>query len=351
MSTNPPSSGELDAARLLLDRLGVTAEQLLSTPGPEVAMPTFDTFIDRASAAISVGALKVYQPYFKKIRKEWGQRLIDEPTGLEIQRFAEQARSQAVVRRNARGGRVAGEHMIGAFRCLYRLAVADELIDENKNPAAKAVKPRRLSNSRRALLDHQLMQINEIAVTTGNDHDLDGLLIRLHVETACRRGGALSMRRYDLDPDQCLVRLREKDETERWQPISPTLMRHLLAHWQQRGDGDPHSTGQLLRYRHGRPISYRRYDHLWKRIGENLPWVTAQQVSTHWLRYTTLTWVERAFGYAVARAYAGHNNRADNGSTATYVRAELYEVVLALTVLTGEPHPLLPVEHAVALTR
>ena len=228
--------------------------------------------------------------------------------------------------------------MIAAFRCLYRLAIADGLLDERSNPAAKAVKPRRLGNSRRALLDHQLAQINDIATTTGNDSELDALLIRLHVETACRRGGAIALRPFDLDPDQCLIRLREKGESDRWQPISPTLMRHLLLHTAERGDGNP--MGQLLRYRHGRPITYRRYDHLWVRIGEHLPWVTAQQVSTHWLRYTTLTWVERAFGYAVARAYAGHNNRTDIGTTATYVRADLYEIALALAALTGETHPL-----------
>ncbi len=56
--------------------------------------------------------------------------------------------------------------------------------------------------------------------------------------------------------------------------------------------------GQLLRYRNGQPITYRRYDHLWVRIGEHLPWVYVQQISTHWLRHTTLTWVERNFGYA-----------------------------------------------------
>lgn len=58
----------------------------------------------------------------------------------------------------------------------------------------------------------------------------------------------------------------------------------------------------MLRYRDGKPLTYRRYDHLWQRIGEYLPWVAVQQISTHWLRHTTLTWVERNFGYAVAPA-------------------------------------------------
>src|SRR5688572_11489657 len=80
----------------------------------------------------------------------------------------------------------------------------------------------------------------------------DALLLRFHTETACRRGGALNLRRVDLDQRHCLVRLREKGGTERWQPTSPTLMHHLLAHWDDRGDGDPRSTGQLLRYRNRR---------------------------------------------------------------------------------------------------
>ncbi|GAA1938043.1 hypothetical protein GCM10009754_01330 [Amycolatopsis minnesotensis] len=126
----------------------------------------------------------------------------------------------------------------------------------------------------------------------------------------------------------------------RWQPVSPTLMRHLISHNEQRGDGDP--SAQLLRYRNGQPITARRYDHLWQRIGKQLPWVATQQVSTHWLRHTTLTWVERNFGYAVARAYAGHDGKSDAGTTSTYVRADLAEVATALAALTGEPHPLAP---------
>jgi integrase/recombinase XerC len=51
--------------------------------------------------------------------------------------------------------------------------------------------------------------------------------------------------------------------------------------------------------------------------------------------------VERNFGYAVARAYAGHTDGSgDVGATSTYVRASLPEVAAALARLTGEPHPL-----------
>ncbi len=52
------------------------------------------------------------------------------------------------------------------------------------------------------------------------------------------------------------------------------------------------------------------------------PGCATQQISTHWIRHTTLTWVERNFGYAVAHAYAGHTDSGgDAGATSTYVRA------------------------------
>ena len=116
-------------------------------------------------------------------------------------------------------------------------------------------------------------------------------------------------------------------------------MRNLLAHADDRGATGP--ADQVLRYRTGVTITARRYDHLWQRIGRHLPWVAAQQISTHWLRHNTLTWVERNFSYAIAREYAGHSGKNDVGTTSTYVRAGLDEVAAALTALTGERHPLM----------
>jgi integrase len=140
--------------------------------------------------------------------------------------------------------------------------------------------------------DTRLAEINETAAATGDDPELDTLLLRLHTETACRRGGALALRPDDLDPDQCLIRLREKGETVRWQPVSPTLMGRLVQHGRER-HAPP--DGQLLRYPSGRPITSRRYDHLWTRLARHLPWVRTQQISTHWIRHIVpaLTWVER----------------------------------------------------------
>jgi integrase len=94
----------------------------------------------------------------------------------------------------------------------------------------------------------------------------------------------------------------------------------------------------LLRFRHGARLTYRRYDQLWHRIGERLPWVAAQGISTHWLRHTTLTWVERHFGYGIARAYAGHTD-STGAATTTYIKADLQAVAAALAAMTGQTHP------------
>ncbi|NNH70904.1 tyrosine-type recombinase/integrase [Nocardia uniformis] len=229
--------------------------------------------------------------------------------------------------------------MVSALRCIYRHAEADQLIRPSNNPATKVAKPRRLPSTRHALTFEQIKEIGRVASTTGNDRELDALIIRLHIETACRTGGALALNIDDLNVEDCLVRLREKGETERWQPVSPLLMSRLVDHVNTRGGAQ--ATKQVLRYRNGRPVGRRRYDYLVKRIREQLPWAARLQISAHWLRHTTLTFVEREFGYAVARAYAGHSEPTNiDGATYTYVRASLPEVAEALTAVSGQPHPL-----------
>ena len=117
----------------------------------------------------------------------------------------------------------------------------------------------------------------------------------------------------------------------------------LAEHAAARGAVLP--TDAPLRFRTGAALTSRRYDHLWCRIGQRLPWVAAQGISTHWLRHTALTWVERHFSYATARVYAGHTD-STGPATTTYIKADLQAVATALAVMTGQPHPLaVRVEH------
>lgn len=338
MTTN----AALTAALLVIDKLGVSADQLLSTAttsrGPG---PTFADYIPRVARAVTPGARRTYQPYWNILLHLWPDRPITEPTPTEFMHLTAQVKAAAQVRRNSRNGTSAAEHFITAARCLYRHAELDRLITHADNPAAPIPKPRRQPSLRRALTAAELSAVTTVAATTGTDPRLDSLLLRLHTETACRRGGALALTEPGLDPHQCLVLLKEKGETTRWQPVSPTLMHALLDHAQHRPART--SDAPLLRYRNGKPITRRRYDSLWNRIGRVEPWVARHGITTHWLRHTTLTWVERNFGYATAQAYAGHSTQASPAhatSTATYVKATIHDVASALAGLTGEPHPL-----------
>jgi integrase/recombinase XerC len=330
---------EVEAALVLLEKIGITPADLLREASSARKAPTFAEYVPRVSEAVSSGTRRVYGSYWNRVLQVWGPRPITDVSASDISQLAEQVKASVVKRKNARGGRGAAEHLIGALRCMYRHAVADGLIAESANPAARVAKPRRLRSTRRALPDNRLEELCRVAASTGDDPALDSLLLRLHIETACRRGGALALRVEDLDQEQCLVRLREKGETMRWQPVSPTLMSHLLAHGESRGGLD--SGQRLLRYANGRGITSRRYDYLWQRLGKELPWVATQQVSTHWIRHTVLTWVERHYGFATAQAYAGHEEHGRGGKAmATYVRAGLPEVATALAAMSAESHPL-----------
>ena len=278
----------VEAALVLLERMGLSPSDLVAMPRDRKAVPTFAEYVPVVSASVTDGTRRAYGTYWNRIVEHWGDRRLDEPTPSDIRQLMTWVKTHIVARRNARGGRSAAEHLVAALRCLYWRAVEDGLIAEADNPACKVAKPRRLPSTRRAVPDARLAEINHVAATTGDDPELDTLLLRLHTETACRRGGALALRPADLDSDQCLVLLREKGETVRWQPVSPTIMARLIALGRERHAPDD---GQLLRYADGRPITTRRYDHLWTRIGRHLSWVRTQQISIHWIRHTTLTWV------------------------------------------------------------
>ena len=195
---NPDASRQavVEAALVLLERMGLTPADLAAVPQDRKPVPTFAEYVPVVSAAVSAGTRRAYGSYWNRVLEHWGDRRLDEPSPSEIRQLMTHVKTHVVARRNARGGRSAEEHLVAALRCLYRRAVDDGLIGEADNPARKVAKPRRLPTTRRALPDTRLAQINQIAAVTGDDPELDTLLLRLHTETACRRAD----RKHDRQP-------------------------------------------------------------------------------------------------------------------------------------------------------
>jgi integrase/recombinase XerC len=131
-SEQAASAAELEAARLLLARLGVRPEDLLAATGAvREPAPTFAAYVPVVSAAVSDGTRRVYGSYWNRLVEHWGERRLDEPSPSEIEQLSRQLRAERVIRRNARGGQLTSEHFIAALRCLYRHAVDDKLMDDN----------------------------------------------------------------------------------------------------------------------------------------------------------------------------------------------------------------------------
>ena len=116
MTTSSHGTGwsDLDAARLLLGKLGVRPADLMTAPA-SAEFPLIADYLPLVEKAVTKGTRRVYGPYWAKVVREWGHRRVNEPTALEISQLAEQVRAGAVQRRNARGGRGAAEHLIGAL--------------------------------------------------------------------------------------------------------------------------------------------------------------------------------------------------------------------------------------------
>ena len=75
------NDADLDAARLLLARMGITPEQLLKTQHTaKTHMPTFGEYISQVSDAVPSGTRRSYQTYWQRIIDTWGDRRLDEPT-------------------------------------------------------------------------------------------------------------------------------------------------------------------------------------------------------------------------------------------------------------------------------
>jgi len=102
-------------------------------------------------------------------------------------------------------------------------------------------------------------------------------MVRFHLESGARRSGTLGLRCRDLDLDRSTVRLREKGDSDREQPVSPSLVALLDRHAHDRRVTGPEEP--VLRVAAGSPMSARRYDTIFGRARSCLGWAARTPVS------------------------------------------------------------------------
>ena len=79
-----PGQAVVDAAPLVLERMGLSPADLLTAPAARPAVPTFAEYIPVVSALVSDGCRRAYGSYWNRVTDQWGSRRIDEPTPSEI---------------------------------------------------------------------------------------------------------------------------------------------------------------------------------------------------------------------------------------------------------------------------
>jgi integrase/recombinase XerC len=107
--TSPAASQQaaVDAALLILERMGLSPDDLISGPRNRTPVPTFADYVPVVSAAVTAGTCKAYGSYWNRVVEQWGARRLDEATPTEIKQLVAHVRANVVPRRNARGGRSA----------------------------------------------------------------------------------------------------------------------------------------------------------------------------------------------------------------------------------------------------
>lgn len=301
----------------------------------------------------STSTYRAYNTHWKQIEIALGKELIHTISKGALLIVTKNAAVLAIAeskirsgKKEARGvattpsnGSRAHNMCIDALAAIWKKA---EEIEAVKTNPVKSMERDPIKKSRRhGLSDYQVEELFNLSATGGDDPLLAHTLLWTLSETACRRGGIIHLKLGDINRQRQTVRLYEKNDTDFEQPITAALMERLFALAMQRGSTKPSDpvfrqlpTARTATYR---PVTGKVFDTLFSRLKEQVTWSKDIDFSAHWMRHTTLTWVERAFGPAVAQKYARHQG---GNVTAGYTEADLAEVAHALEMLTGTLHPL-----------
>jgi len=291
---------------------------------------------------------RTYETVWRRLEKQFGDLEISELTEDLARKFCTESMMKArktyqnrAESRSQRG--LSTKEEFGHRSYNLALDTLNKIISHaiNKGALSKSpledIKRKPLGESvRHGLEPSQVFEILEVAKNGGNDPELDYLMLWTIIETACRSSGIRNLRLGDIDTERKLVKLIEKGGKVRSQPITEGLLTALVEFSKSRGstsEADPVFRHLSKGIGQGRAISSRRFDTLWQRIGTVLPWVAEKGISNHWLRHTTLSWVERSGASgSVTSKYAGHG---PVNVTANYSKGRLEEIARVHELLFG----------------
>ena len=106
MSSPGPAASQqavVEAALVLLERMGLSPADLVAAPATRPAVPTFAEYLPVVSATVSPGTRRAYGSYWNRVVEHWGGRRLDEPTPSEVRQLMAWVKTHVVARRNARG--------------------------------------------------------------------------------------------------------------------------------------------------------------------------------------------------------------------------------------------------------
>lgn len=294
---------------------------------------------------------RVYDTHWKRLEKLFGDKDIALLKTNDVVKVALLAEEESVAywekinkSRKERGlplreftGANTYNACVDAISVIFKYAIDEELITANRTHSIKRkeVDPPK----RHGLTLTQVTELLDTALSGGNDPQLDHLIMWTQIETGARMSGILKMQLGDIDTKKQTITLVEKRSKKRIQPVTQELMENLIRLAKMRGAKDlSDSVFRYLPSKEGisNPLTAKRFETLWKRMAKTLPWVASQGVSSHFLRHTVITWVDRVAGHSVARAYAGHSA---SDTTDFYTSAGFAEIVDAHSVITGTVHP------------
>lgn len=240
----------------------------------------------------------------------------------------------------------AEETAVQALRSLYRAALPYLGVQRpgEATPAHGVKKPRRPGRSRRPLLDFELLELQHITATGGDDPEVDELIFDYGVATGSRREGAYNQVVGRVYPGKQMVGMVDKYKVEREAPVSSELIGRLLEHARARGGAqcDPTSpryrpNAPLFWFRDGSPLTSRRFDTLHRRWQLGLEWAREERVAYHHIRHSMAAFLKSLYGPQYAKRYLRH---ADGEVTDMYGVCTELELAAAMADLLGFEHPL-----------